>query len=78
MDTSIHDLLAATLTELGLPAPTTIIQMMLMRDGYFAGWKFHYHGGYAVLHADGTREFYDVKGTLLKTVALEAGRGAAA
>ena len=78
MDTSVHDLLAATIAELDLPVPTTIIQMMLMRDGYFAGWKFHYNSGYAILHVDGTREFYDLKGTLLKIVALEGEKGAAA
>jgi hypothetical protein len=33
MDKSLHDLLTVPLTEVGLPAPTTIIQMMLMRDG---------------------------------------------
>ena len=78
MDTSVHDLLAATLTELGLPAPINVIQTMLMKDRYFVGWKFHYNGGYAILHAGSTIEFYDGKGTLLKTVALEEKRGAAA
>lgn len=77
MDKSLHDLLAVPLAELGLPAPTTIIQMMLMRDGYFAGWRFHYQSGYAILHADGTTEFFDGRGTLLKTVASEAGKKAA-
>ena len=79
MDQSIHDLVAATLSELGLPAPTNIIQTMLMNDGYFVGWKFRYDGGHAVLHAGGkTIEFYDEQGTLLKTVGLEDERGAAA
>ena len=79
MDTSIQDLVAATLAELGLPAPTNIIQTMLMHDGYFVGWKFRYDGGYGVLHAGGnTIEVYDEQGTLLKTVALEDKRGEAA
>ena len=79
MDPSIHDLVAATLAELGLPAPTNFIQTMLMKDRYFVGWKFRYDGGYAVLRAGAnTIEFYDEEGTLLKTVGLEDGKGAAA
>jgi hypothetical protein len=78
MNDSIPDLVAATLTELGLPAPTNLIQTMLMKDGYFAGWKLCYDGGYAILHTgDDTIEFYDEQGTLLKTVALGAEREAA-
>ena len=51
----MNDILAATLTELGLPAPTNIIQTMLMHDGYFVGWKFRYDGGHAVLGQAATR-----------------------
>jgi len=52
---------------------------MLMRDGYFVGWKFHYDGGYAIRWAgDDKMEFYDQQGTLLKTVAVEAEKEAAA
>jgi len=51
--------------------------MMLMHDDYFAGWKFHYNGGYAILHAGGTIEFYDGKGTLLKAAALGDEKAAA-
>ena len=79
MDQSIQERVAATLSELGLPAPTNIIQTMLMHDGYFVGWKFRYDGGCAVLHAGGnTIEFYYERGTLPKIVALEDERGAAA
>ena len=79
MDSSIHDVLAATLSELGLPAPTNLIQTMLMKDRYFVGWKFRYDGGYAIMRAGtNTIEFYDEQGTLLKTVALEDEKGAAA
>ncbi len=79
MDSSIHDLVAATLAELGLPAPTDFIQTMLMKDRYFVGWKFRYDGGYAVLRAGAnTIEFYNEDGTLLKSVGLEAGKGVAA
>jgi hypothetical protein len=76
---SIPEFVAATLAELGLPAPTNMIQTMLTRDRYFAGWKFRYDGGYAVLPAGSdTIEFYDEQGTRLTTVALEDERGAAA
>ena len=77
--TLIHDVVAATLSELGLPAPAHIIQTMLMKDRFFVGWKFRYDGGYGILHAGGnTIEVYDEQGTLLKTVALEDKRGEAA
>jgi len=76
---SVHDVVAATLTELGQPAPTNVIQTMLMKDGYFVGHKFRYDGGWAVMRGDsGTIDFYDDEGKLLKTVAVEAEKGAAA
>ena len=76
---SIHDLVAATLAELGIPAPSPIIQTLLMHDSYVVGHKLRYDGGHAILWADGnTIEFYNEKGNLLKTVAFEAGKGAAA
>ncbi len=76
---SIHDLLAPTLTELGIPVPADIIQTMLMKDGYFVGYKFRYDGGCAILQAGGnTIEFHDDQGKLLKTAAVEGDRGVAA
>ena len=80
MDTSIYDLVAATLAELGIPAPSTIIQTMLMHDGYFVGHKFRYDGGYAILWAASDAiEFYDENGNLLKAVGIETPeKGAAA
>ena len=79
METSIPHLVT-TLAELGLPIPTNIIQTMLMKDGYFVGWKFRYDGGYAIAVAGSiTMEVYDEQGTLLKTVAIEmSGKGVAA
>ena len=50
ISSSIHDLVAATLTELGLPAPSNMIQTMLMKDRYFVGHKFRYDGGYPTTH----------------------------
>ena len=72
MDKSILDLVAATLAELGLPAPTDIIPTMLTRDGYFVGQKLRYDGGWAILWAAGdVIELYDEQGKLLKTVGIE-------
>ena len=76
---SIHELVSGTLAKLGVPAPATVIQTMLMKDGYFVGHKLRYDGGYAICLAGGNIiEFYDEQGTLLTTVALEAETGAAA
>jgi hypothetical protein len=76
--TSIHDLAATTLAQLGRPAPTNMIQSILMRDGYFVGHKFRYDGGHAVcVAASGMVEFYDGDGKLLKSIALEIERKAA-
>jgi len=78
MDNSIPELMAATLTELGLPAPTNIIQTMLLHDGYFVGWKLRYDGGHAIVRAGGnTIELFDEQGTPLKTVVLETEKEAA-
>ena len=79
MEPSIEDLVAATLTEFGMPAPANFIQTMLMRDGFFFGWKFRYDGGHAILRADGNAmEFYAEDGKLLKTVTVEAKKEEAA
>ena len=79
MNKSIHDLLVATLSELSLPAPTNIIQTMLMKDCRFVGNKLRYDGGYAILHAGGnTLALYDDQGRLLKAVSLGNKNGAAA
>ena len=76
---SIHDLVTTTLTELGLPAPADIIQTLLLKDACFIGYKFRYDSGYAILQAGGNAiKFYDEQGELLKTVAVEGGRGAVA
>ena len=79
MDPSIQERLAAALSELGFPAPTNIIQTMLMKDGYFVGWTVRYDGGCAVLHTGGNAiEFYDEQGALLKTVVVQDEKEAAA
>jgi hypothetical protein len=74
----IKELLTTTLVELDLPAATSFARTMLMKGGYFVGWKFRYDGGYVVLRTgDNTVELYDVQGNLLKSVALEIKREAA-
>jgi hypothetical protein len=79
MDQSTHDVIVATLANLGLPAPTNAIHTMLLRGGCFVGHKLRYDSGSAVLLVGGnTIELYDRQGTLLKTVALEAGKEIAA
>jgi hypothetical protein len=45
MNESIHNLVAATLAELSLPAPTSFIQTMLRKACYVIGSKFRYDGG---------------------------------
>jgi hypothetical protein len=76
---SIHDLVTATLSELGLTAPTDIIQTLLMKDNRFVGWKFRYDGGYAIQQAASKSiGLYDDEGRRLKVVAIETGQGAAA
>jgi hypothetical protein len=78
MNQSIHDLVTATLSELGQPVPTNLIQTMMVRDGYFVGWRVRYNGGSAVLHKAGNAiEFFDEHGRLLKMVGTEDERGAA-
>lgn len=78
MDESISDLVAAALTDVGLPAQTCMILTMLIRDHRFAGHKFTYGGGYAVLWADGdTLDLYDDSGRWLKQVAVEMRKGVA-
>jgi hypothetical protein len=79
LSASILDFVAATLAELGLPAPTNFIQTMLMHDGYFVGWKLCYDGGYAILHKGGNAiEFYDGQGDLMNTAVVEAAKREAA
>ena len=71
MNNSISELVVGTLTELGLPAPSNLFQTMLIRDCHFAGFKFRYDGGYAVLQAGGdSLDLYDDQDNLLKTVAV--------
>lgn len=76
MGTSNYDLVALTLAGLGLPGPTNMTQAMLIKDGYFVGWKFRYDGGHAIAR-DGsdTIEFYGERGTPLKTVTLGDANG---
>lgn len=72
MDQSIFNLVAAILSELGLPAPTNIIPTLLMHDGYFVGHKLRYDEGCAIVWAASDAvEFYDEQGKLLRTVNIE-------
>ena len=71
MDQAVLNLVAATLSELGLPAPTNIIPTTLTRDGYFVGHKLRYDGWAILWAASDVIEFYDEQGKLLRTVGIE-------
>jgi hypothetical protein len=73
MSKSISDFVAATLTKLGLPVQTCIMLTMLVRDRRFAGYRFSYDGGCAILRAgDNTLDLYDNWGRLFRTVSVGA------
>jgi hypothetical protein len=79
LSASIYDVLASTLTEMGMPLPSGFIQTMLLKDRYFAGYKFRYDGGYAILQAGGNAiEVFDDQGKRLRAVGVEAAKDAAA
>ena len=75
----MNDILASTLTELGIPVPSNAVQTMLMKDRYFVGWKFRYDGGYAVFFQEkSTIKLFDEQANLLKSIAVESAKKAAA
>ena len=66
----IHDLITATLKEMGVNVAPTY--SLLMQKGYFVGFKYHFDGGCAVwLIEKKVIEVYDGDGKLLKTANLE-------
>ncbi len=68
----INNLVIATFSELGMPAPIDVCETLLIRDGFFVGHKFHCDGGYAVWGVGwNSVEFYDREGKLLKMVAVK-------
>ena len=71
---SIRPILLDTLSELGVPEPVISKTIVLLRDGYFAGYRFPVDGIQVVwLMAEGVVRFYADDGSLLKT--LEVGQG---
>jgi hypothetical protein len=80
MDQSVFELVASNLIELGEATPANIMQTMLICDGCFAGFKFSYDGGHAILRADRSAlEFFNAQAESLKTVSLTTEeKGAAA
>ena len=64
-----HDLVTATLAEMGIRAS---MRTILIQTGYFVGHKYCFDGGHAIRRV-GTNAFevYDDDGKLLKTVSLE-------
>lgn len=76
---SINEVLVTTLNDLGQPAPSYILQTLLLRDGHFIGHKYRYGGGYAILRdGSNTIEFFNQDGELMATAAIKASNEAAA
>jgi hypothetical protein len=70
---SITEVVAATLREMGLAADAAALtRTILIRDGYFAGHKYRFDGGYALwLTENSVLEVYDDAKQVLKTVGGE-------
>ena len=67
----IDNLVVATFSELGMPAPIDVCETFLVEDGCFIGHKFQCDGGYAIWGVGWNAvEFYDDDGELLKMVAV--------
>jgi hypothetical protein len=72
---SIHDLVVAALSDMGVPSPDSVIETLRVEDGCFVGHFFRYDGGYATQWLGSpTVEFYDEDGNLLKVVGTTASR----
>ena len=82
--TKIHQIIANTLRELGIPDATFSISdtTILIRHGSYIGRSFVCGSVRVVIISDGNRiEFYDQSGNLLRLISLsgpESVRGAAA
>ena len=79
VNTSVQDVVIATLTEMGLcPAPGALLCTFALSEGRLVARKFFYAGGYAVSVAGWeTVSFYDADGRLLRSVGLGAAEKAA-
>ena len=70
--TAIYDLVVATASELGMPAPVYVFETLLVMDRCFLGHKYQYDGGHAMWgNGSNTVEFFDENGKLLKLVAVK-------
>jgi hypothetical protein len=67
----LQDLVKHALNEMGIPAPSTLMHVLALREGRLVAEKFHYEEGYAIWMVDSdVVEFYGREGKLLKTVAI--------
>ncbi len=67
----IHDIIADTLSGLGMADLSLGTTVALIHDGYYVGRRFHYGGVQVVwLTTEGTIRFYGEGGQLLKAVDL--------
>jgi len=69
---SIHDVVLHALHEMGIPAPSSLVRTLALREGRLVAEKFHFGSGYAVwLAGSQVVDFYDPEGTLWKRLALD-------
>jgi hypothetical protein len=68
---SLQDIVVDAVKEMGIPAPSTWMHVLALREGRLVAEKFHYDQGYAICTVGSDLvEFYDRDGTLLKTVVI--------
>jgi hypothetical protein len=73
---SIRPILLDTLSDLGVSDPVINKTVVLLRDGYFAGYRFPVENIMVVwLLAEGVVRFYADDGSLLKTLEVGPGLG---
>jgi hypothetical protein len=79
MPASLHEAIAAGLSQLGMPDLPCRRTTFLIRDGNCAGQRFLFDGLQAIwLIAENVIQFYDETGRMLRTVEARAAEGEAA
>ena len=67
--TSVRQVVLDTVSELGVSEPVIKRTVVLTRDGYFVGHRFHFDGIQVVwIIAENVIRYYAGDGSLLKTV----------
>ena len=79
MNHSLSAMVAATLNELGIPAPSALIHTFALQEGRLVAEKLRYDGGYAIwIVGSEVVQFYDQGGRLLRSVAVASAKVTAA